>query len=74
MSALGHSRRFAGLPEASGLSHEADMGTAGRHISEVPTSDTLIGKSKARITTGKKPRAAASGDYRQVEMFRLRDS
>ena len=36
MSASGHSRHFAGLPMTSGLPPEADIVTAGRHVSKVP--------------------------------------
>jgi hypothetical protein len=42
MSPLGHSRHFAGLPMTSGLSLEADVVTAGRHVSKVPETDLRI--------------------------------
>jgi hypothetical protein len=38
MSAPGHSRHFDGLPMTSGLPPEADIVTAGRHVSKVPTT------------------------------------
>jgi hypothetical protein len=39
MSELGHSRHFDGLLMISGLPPEADIVTAGRHVSKVPTGD-----------------------------------
>ena len=39
-SAQGHSRRFDRLPMASDLPLEADIVTAGRHVSKVPRTDT----------------------------------
>jgi hypothetical protein len=36
MTAFGHSRHFDGLPMTSGLPLEADIVTAGRHVSKVP--------------------------------------
>src|SRR5216684_3957546 len=36
MSQLGHSRHFDGLPMTSALPPEADIVTAGRHVSKVP--------------------------------------
>ena len=40
MSELGDSRHFDGLPMTSGLPLEADIVTAGRHVSKVPTGDS----------------------------------
>jgi hypothetical protein len=39
MSASGHSRHFANLSMTSGLPLEADIVTAGRHVSKVPIPD-----------------------------------
>jgi hypothetical protein len=42
MTALGHSRHFAGLPMTSGLPPEADIVKAGRHVSNVPIGDVAL--------------------------------
>jgi hypothetical protein len=39
---FGSSRHFDGLPMTSGLPPEADIVTAGRHVSKVPTTDLFV--------------------------------
>src|ERR1700704_5069569 len=41
ISTKGHSRHFDGLPMTSGLPSEADIATAGRHVSKVPRSGLM---------------------------------
>jgi len=54
MSEKGHSRHFDGLPVTSGLPLEADIVTAGRHVSKVPKPEVvtslnhLVGTSDQR--------------------------
>jgi hypothetical protein len=42
MSQLGHSRHFDGLPMTSGLPLEADIVTAGRHVSKAPSTEVVV--------------------------------
>jgi hypothetical protein len=49
MSELGHSRHFDGLSMTSGLPLEADIVTAGRHVSKVPNRRHLAATSLGRF-------------------------
>ena len=56
-SALGPSRHFDGLPMTSDLPPEADIVTAGRHVSKVPISDiasahSITSSARARRDAG----------------------
>ena len=51
MSALGQTRRFAPPPMTSGLPPEADIVTAGRHVSKVPPRD-LLERTEIRTVKG----------------------